>query len=61
MGNSLQKNPSDPTEDFVQPDWNSAAGTGVEPATDDAVDFSEAYASMRETAKSEGHVLKSTI
>lgn len=51
MGNTLQNNPSDPTEGFVQPDWNSAAGEGVAPERDDSRDPSELYEAQREGAK----------
>lgn len=51
MGNSLQKNPSDATDGFTQPDWNSAKGEGVAPATDDSQDLSEVYERQREGAK----------
>lgn len=51
MGNTLQSNPSDATDDFNQPDWNSAAGEGVAPAGDDAMDPNEVYEAQREGAR----------
>jgi len=52
MDNTLQSNPSDPTEDFFQPDWNSAAGEGVEVPDDKKApsDFSEIYQAQRDGA-----------
>ena len=47
MGNTLQPNPSNAADDFVQPDWNSKHGEGTAPAGDDAVDLQENYAAQR--------------
>jgi hypothetical protein len=51
MGNTLQPNPSNAADDFVQPDWNSKSGEGVAPASDDSVDLQDNYAAQREGAK----------
>jgi hypothetical protein len=51
MGNTLQSNPSDATDGFVQPDWNSKNGVGVEPGDDAAQDFGDIYERQRAGAK----------
>jgi hypothetical protein len=49
--NSLQSNPSDATDSFVQPDWNSKHGTGTEPGNDATVNWDELYQAQRDGAK----------
>jgi hypothetical protein len=51
MGNTLQPNPSDPTEGYVQPDWNSAHGQGVEPPESEEFSFEENYDAQRQDAQ----------
>lgn len=51
MGNTLQPNPSNAADDFVQPDWNSKHGEGTAPGDDAAVDLQENYDAQRQGAK----------
>lgn len=53
MKNTLQPNPSNAADDFVQPDWNSkhGEGTGTEGLTEGSADLQENYEKQREGAK----------
>lgn len=53
MSSMLQSNPSDATDTFVQPDWNSKAGVGVAvpAARDVSRDLTDIYLGQRIGAK----------